>query len=232
MAAGSGGRIRTNRPGYSTTYNGLELTLNKRLANRWMGRIAFSWNDWVENFDGTGPRDHGLGGNPGRTEKDALVDGGQVAPLSGGSGKASFYTSIKWQLYANGLVQLPGASTCRAALFARQGGPYPISVRIARRPGRHAQPALHPGGRHQPVRATSGTSTCAWPRTSSSADGSGLTLSAELFNVLNSDLVLSRCRYANASAFADTVGGAESGLGRIEEVISPSIFRVGARFSF
>jgi hypothetical protein len=34
-----------NRPGYSTTYNGVEFTMSKRLSNRWMSRVAFSWND-------------------------------------------------------------------------------------------------------------------------------------------------------------------------------------------
>ncbi len=62
--------------------------------------------------------------------------------------------------------------------------------------------------------------------------GAGLTISAEWFNVFNNDLVLSRYRYANSSAFTATNEGAEPGLGRIEEIISPSIFRFGARFTF
>jgi hypothetical protein len=62
--------------------------------------------------------------------------------------------------------------------------------------------------------------------------GSAVTLSAELFNVFNNDLVLSRFRFANSSSFTSTVAGAEAGMGRVEEVISPRILRVGARFSF
>jgi len=60
----------------------------------------------------------------------------------------------------------------------------------------------------------------------------GLTLSAEWFNVLNTDFVLSRARYANTSAFTDVKGGAIDGRGRIEEIIAPSIFRFGARIQF
>ncbi|HEY6546260.1 MAG TPA: carboxypeptidase regulatory-like domain-containing protein [Vicinamibacteria bacterium] len=236
VGAGSSGRIRTNRPGYTTTYNGLELTLNKRLANKWMGRIAFSFNDWVENFDGTPvARGNGatgaLGGSPGRNEQDALVDGGQVAALSGGSGKASFYTSIKWQLYANGLVQLPWSFDLSAAVFARQGGPYPISVRIPAGVDGSAIPAF--------TQDTIDTNRYddLWNidlrlAKNMKLGGSTLTLSAELFNVFNNSLVLSRWRYAEAAAFTATASGAESGLGRIEEIISPRILRVGARFSF
>src|SRR5262249_19444792 len=132
--AGLGGRLRTNRPGYSTKFSGLELTATKRLSNKWMGRLAFSWNDWTEHFDGTPTGGNtatgSSGGNPTRTDQDPLVEGGQVAALSGGSGKASFYTSIKWQLFATGLVQLPASFDLSGSVFGRQGGPYPVSLRL------------------------------------------------------------------------------------------------------
>jgi hypothetical protein len=64
--------------------------------------------------------------------------------------------------------------------------------------------------------------------------GSGLTLAAEWFNVFNSGTVLSRSRNALAPAFTNTSQGAVpgEGLGRIEEILVPSIFRFGARFTF
>src|SRR5207245_1637217 len=85
VSAGNGGRLRTNRPGYDTVFSGAEVTLTKRLSNKWMGRVAFSFNDWTEHFSGT-PVGGNSGaaaspghGNPTRTEIDPLVDGGQVA---------------------------------------------------------------------------------------------------------------------------------------------------------
>ena len=45
VAATGGGRILTNRPDYERKFNGVELSLIKRLANKWMMRAAFSWND-------------------------------------------------------------------------------------------------------------------------------------------------------------------------------------------
>ena len=50
--ATGGGRILENRPDYHSAYQGLEVTLNKRLSNRWMSRVAFSYNDWTEHIDG------------------------------------------------------------------------------------------------------------------------------------------------------------------------------------
>jgi hypothetical protein len=48
-----------------------------------------------------------------------------------------------------------------------------------------------------------------------------LTPSVELFNALNNDVVLSKARNAGSATF-----------GRIEEVISPRVLRIGARLSF
>jgi hypothetical protein len=231
VTAGGGGRYRTNRPGYHTTFSGLELTLTKRLSNKWMGRVAFSWNDWTQSWDGTPTTANVAAGNPTREERDALVQGGQVAFLSGGSGKASFYTSIKWQVYANALVQLPWNVDLSGALFGRQGGPYPISLNLS-------------AGRDGTLRAlaTPDVDTNRYDnlwnldlrlaKTFKVTSEAGLTVAAELFNVFNSGTVLSRSRFANSAVFTSTIAGAEPGLGRVEEVLSPSIFRLGVSFSF
>jgi hypothetical protein len=236
VTAGGGGRLRTNAPGFHTTFNGLELTMVKRLSDRWMGRIALSWNDWTMHWDGQpfgiGTNTFATAGSPTREERDANVQGGQLAILSGGSGKASFYTNTKWQLYANGLVQLPWGMDLSGAVFARQGGAYPVSLNLA-------------AGRDGTLRAmaTEKIDSIRYPdlwnidlrlAKTIKLGGAGLTLAAEWFNVMNNDVVLSRSRFANSTAFTQTVAGAVpgEGLGRIEEIIVPSIFRFGARFSF
>jgi len=227
-AAGNGGRIRTNRAGYATSFSGLELTLVKRLSNRWMTRVAFSWNDWTEDWDGTPTS---FLGNPGRTETDPLVGGGQVALLSGGSGKASFYSSIKWQLYANALWQGPWGLDLSGSLFGKQGGPYPIDLRIGAGGDGTLSALAIPEidtNRYDDVYNLN----LRLAKTFKFGKGSGVTFSGEWFNVLNTGYVLSRSRFANAAAFTQTNAGAEPGIGRIEEIIAPSIFRVGARLFF
>jgi hypothetical protein len=230
VSAGSGGRLRTNAPGYHTTFNGLELTMVKRLSNKWMARMAFSWNSWTENWDG---QTYSLGaddGNPTRTETDPQEQGGPVTLLSGGSGKASFYSVVPWQIYANALYQLPMGFDVSGAIFGRKGGIYPVSLRLS-------------GGRDgtNPALATQTVDERTYDNLwnvdlrlakTFKFNQAALTLSAEWFNVFNSGTVLGRYRYANSSLFTSEIAGAESGKGRIEEVLSPSIFRIGARFTF
>jgi carboxypeptidase family protein len=235
VTAGAGGRYRTNAPGYHTIFSGLELTMTKRLSHRWMGRVAFSYNDWTSHWDGTpyGVFDGSspaIAGSITRTEQSPLDQGGQVALLSGGSGKASFYTSVKWQLYANTMVQLPADFDLSAGVFGKQGGSYPITLRLGS--GRD--------GNLQAL-ATPQIDTVRYPNVwdldlrlakTIKFGGAGLTASAELFNALNNNVVLGRSRQANTGTFISTIAGAEPGLGRIEEILSPRVLRLGLNLTF
>jgi hypothetical protein len=233
VTAGAGGRYRTNASDYHTTFSGFELTMNKRLSNRWMGRVAVSFNDWTENWDGTPYGVQGSTASQGSTtrqETSPLVQGGQVALLSGGSGKASFYSSVKWQVSGNLLVQLPGGFELAGSGFGKQGGSYPITVRLA-------------AGRDGQIQAL-GTPEVDTLRYDTVYDfdlrlakvikfgGAALTASAELFNVLNNNVVLGRSRQANTATFLSTVAGAQPGVGRIEEILAPRVARFGLSLTF
>ncbi|MCU1350004.1 MAG: hypothetical protein JWO56_3034, partial [Acidobacteria bacterium] len=50
-------RVITTRPGYTQTYNGLDLYATKRMSNRWMMRGSFSWNDRKQHIKGSGSVD-------------------------------------------------------------------------------------------------------------------------------------------------------------------------------
>jgi hypothetical protein len=232
VTAGGGGRLRTNADGYTTKFNGIELTLTKRLSNKWMARGAFSWNDWTENWSGTpfGVHTNATSGQITRTETEPLVQGGQVAFLSGGSGKASFYSSVKWQFYVNGLYQLPWGFDFSGNVFGKQGGPYPIAVRLS-------------AGRDQTLNALA-TPEVDTNRYSNVWDvdlrlaksikfgRTDLIASAEAFNVLNNNVVLSRYRFADGGSFTNVSQGAEPGQGRIEEILAPRVLRLGLTVSF
>ena len=132
MDATGGGRILTNRPDYHSNYSGLEFTLNKRLANRWMTRVAFSINSWTEHYAGRARcriRRAPIRRSSG-TLSGPQVDGGQIAPRSGGSGKGDLFYNARWQLNANGFYQLGRGFDLGANLFARQGyvNPYIFQV--------------------------------------------------------------------------------------------------------
>jgi hypothetical protein len=123
--AGGNGFLTTNIPGYSTDYNGIELGATKRLSNRWMGRVAFSWNNPREHFDSaSGVYD--TNGNPTPTLSEPLKNGGQFAPQSGGSGSGNIYINAHWQFNANALYQGPWGIEFSGNVFGRQGYPFPI----------------------------------------------------------------------------------------------------------
>jgi Carboxypeptidase regulatory-like domain/TonB-dependent Receptor Plug Domain len=215
------GRILSNRPDYNSSYNGIELTMNKRLSNRWMGRIAFSFNNWVEH-PGSGAVQ-----NPTRTDSvhtcgclsGPQVDGGQIAPRSGGSGKGDIFFNAKWQLNANGFYQLPMGFELGGNLFGRQGYAMPLIIQTG-------------AGADGTIRALT-TATLDQNRYPNLWDvdfrlsktvtiqRAKFVLSADLFNALNSDTVLSQNRRIGTAAFQT-----------INEIISPRIARLGVKFQF
>ena len=123
--AGGNGFLTTNIPGFSTNYQGIEIGLNKRLSNKWMGRVGFSWNDATENFD-EAVGVYNTNGNPTPTATEPLKNGGQFAPQSGGSGSGTIYINAKWQFNANAMYQAPWGLEVSANVFGRQGYPFPI----------------------------------------------------------------------------------------------------------
>ena len=217
VAAGGFGRYRTNRPGYSTEFKGAELTLNKRMANKWRARVALSLNDWTEHFDGTPVA---ANGNPTRTDTNPLEDGGQVSISGGGSGKAAFYSSYKWQVFASAGVTLPASFDLSASFFGRQGGLLPVILRIpAGSDG--TQNALTTGSVDSRRYDTLKNLDLRLARNSKIGSKVVLTPSLEVFNVFNSGTVLGVFRQATSSSY-----------GRVDDILSPRIMRLGVRLTF
>jgi hypothetical protein len=216
------GRYRTNQDGYSTQFKGLELTLNKRMANKWRARVAFSLNDWTEHFDGTA-----VSGNPGtagsgsptRQDIAGLEDGGQYSVLGGGSGKAAFYSSFKWQVFASAGIELPASLDLSASFFGRQGGLLPVILRV----GAGSDGTLNALATGSVDRERYPTLTNLDLRLARNTKVGKITItpSIELFNVFNNDVILGVFRQATSANFR-----------RADDIVSPRIVRVGARVSF
>src|SRR6185436_7651688 len=219
--ATGGGRILTNRPDYHSNYSGFEFTMTKRLANRWMTRVAFSINSWTEHYEGPGAVQ-----NPTRTDATTSgtlsgpqVDGGQIAPRSGGSGKGDLFYNARWQLNANGFYQLGRGFDLGANLFARQGYVNPSIFQVS-------------AGGDGSVRALA-VSALDDVRNPNLFDLDvrlaknlrfqrvNLVLSADLFNALNAGTALQHNRNLQSPGF-----------NTISEIISPRILRVGVKFQF
>jgi hypothetical protein len=219
----NGARVLGNRPDYHTSYNGVELSLNKRLADRWFARVAFSYNNYVEH--------PGAGSIQNPTRTDAInsslalagpqVDGGQYAPRSGGSGKGDIFYNAKWQINANGLYQFPYGIDVGVNLFGRQGYARPLFLQLS---GGADGSGLR-------VLASPNVDDTRYPslwdldlRLAKNVKITGplvFNVSADLFNVMNSATELGRTRRLNSAAF-----------GQLNDILSPRIARitVGVKF--
>ncbi|HWW92785.1 MAG TPA: hypothetical protein VN375_05425, partial [Vicinamibacteria bacterium] len=231
VAAGNGGRILTNMPGYTQNFNGVDVTLTKRMSNRWMARVAATYNLFKQDYNGVTPVNGQFGltgttaatnfyqGNPTPTDVNSLQSNDLVATTSSGSGPQTYYTSPKWQIYANAMVQLPWDFEFGGALFGRQGqiSPQYINARAG------ADGTLH-------VLVTPSVEAFrlanVWDLDLRLAKNvkigpTTVVLSAEAFNIFNSNTTLQVGRQVNSTT-----------LGQINEILAPRILRLGARFSF
>ena len=228
VAASNSGRFLTNRPDYSTGYSGLEFTLVKRMSKKWFARAAFSLMDWHENIEGPNAiqnptRTDTTGGQAGSAQNGnsgPSVDGGQIAPRSGGSGKGDIFYNARWQFVVNALYQLPGNFEIGTSVFGRQGYVFPVVLRMdAGGDGtlRTLATSAIDDNRYDNV----------WDvdfRLANNikiAGNASMQVTADLFNAFNRGTILGRNRSADAGAFRSPT-----------DVLAPRILRIGLRFNF
>jgi hypothetical protein len=113
------------------------------LSNRWMARVGVSYNNAREHFSSTQGL-YDFQGNPTRTLTEPLVDGGQFAPESGGSGSGTIFVNAKWQFNVNGLYQAPYGIELSANVFGHQGYPFPLFRQVSLGADRNLQVLVTP----------------------------------------------------------------------------------------
>lgn len=225
VAASGAGRILTNRADYHTGYSGLELTVVKRLSHKWFMRGAFSYMDWKEYYDGPAAVQ-----NPTRTDyfsqagingySGPQVNGGQIAPRSGGSGKGDIFYNGKWQAVVNGLYQMPGGFELGTSLFGRQGYTKPPIYFLDA--GADGTPRVMASGKIDDFRYPT-----VWDadfRLANRVKLSGraqIEISADLFNAFNNNVTLGQTRNVESGSFD-----------HINDYLAPRILRIGVRFLF
>ncbi|MEP7118779.1 MAG: TonB-dependent receptor, partial [Acidobacteriota bacterium] len=118
----------TNAGGFNRTYNGVELTGRKRLANHWLMNASFAYNSTLVNFDSftgsilsTSSTTQTLIEDP--TNRVAR-DGNQYDYPTGGSGIGNVWVNAKWLFKVSGMYQAPFQINVSAFYNARQGYPY------------------------------------------------------------------------------------------------------------
>ncbi|HVZ19468.1 MAG TPA: TonB-dependent receptor, partial [Vicinamibacterales bacterium] len=214
-----GGSITENRAGYHRTFKGLEFSATKRLANRWMGRFAYSWNDEREFFDN--PATSIV--DPTSTSGDPHIDGGNVVRATAGSGKSQIYlTAPRYQIVANGFYQGPWGIDLGANFLVRQGFAEVFyagnvatndavhtkkNVLVGDNIGAYRLPTLHQLDVRAEKAFVLGSVHAAFD--------------VDVFNALNSGTVLGRQYDVQSSNF-----------NAITEIMNPRIVRFGLRFNF
>jgi hypothetical protein len=215
------GGLFTRNSDIERDYLGVSLTFNKRLANRWMMRGNFTWNDWewsIPSHEQISPNFSFGGGDR---------DGDRVLACSGtGSGaKGAVCISSSWAFSFNGLYQVapdrPWGFNLAASVNGREGYAKPLAI-AASRPDLPAQQATH-GVNLRPDAYKNDDVYTVDLRLEKEFkfDRVGLTFGIDVFNALNEGTVL------QTEAFADSTNA-----NFVREVLSPRIYRLGARLTF
>jgi hypothetical protein len=205
--------VYTNLPGYYREYKGFEVTARKRMANGLMLNGSFTVQDTPQFYPAGSFED---------PTNIANLDGGQYAPQSGGSGIDNIFNNATWLGRLSAAYTVPWQEI-GVALFwnGRSGYAVPFAIQTPSRAngagtalvylaplGDERLPAYH----NVDFRVDKGL------RISGNAK---ITLSAEVFNLLNSDIVQSRRRTQNAS-----------NANLISSLVAPRVMRFGARLTW
>ena len=224
-------RVLTNWDGYSQEYDGLELSLVKRMANRWMLRGNFSWNDWTQNVEQEAIVDPtrlrtGFGCN--------VCDGADVVQGSGtiSGAKGAVWINSEWAVNVAGVYQIPFIDTNLGANFTMRQG-YPIlyahianvNEDVLGKPAEQLKPVLINENVTE-QRLDNPYSLDLRLSKDFRFRAVGFELSVDAFNVTNERTVLQR------AADLQRRSSRLRAQNRVREYQSPRIFRVGARLTF
>jgi hypothetical protein len=210
-------------------FKGAALTFTKRLADRWMLRGNLSYQDWKWQIPA------GANLDPTDTVAGGVVNGTEFLQGSGitSGPKGSVFINSKWSYSLNGMYQIapdrPWGFNVAANLTGREGYPERYADRINR------ATIADNGGSGIDVPINSDPNAFRYPNVNVvdfrvekefSFQEFGLTLGVDMFNALNQSYVLQR-----QTVIADN-GQPVSNGNFVTEILSPRVFRLGARLSF
>ncbi|HET9796257.1 MAG TPA: hypothetical protein VFS34_17575, partial [Thermoanaerobaculia bacterium] len=226
----TGGHLLTNAPGYSVRYDSVELQLTKRLTNRWMAHGSFTWNDWKQSQNKADCQDP-----TNQVSATGPTCGSGITWYGGAANSGAFsnvFINSKWNFNVSGLYQLPLNFNVAANFYGRQGYPLPYYIQVATPDGlgvRGLKNVLvgNPADHRNPNLYELDMRVEKVLPLFQKAD---LTLSLDVFNVLNANTILQR--QIIASTTTGTAGSNDATANEIFEIQAPRTLRFGARLSF
>lgn len=216
----SRGGVFTENGDREQDFTGASVTFNKRLANRWMLRGNVSYQDWEWSVPDSEREDPTalLGG--GNTDGDPVLQGSGT----GSGAKGGIYINSNWSYSVNGLYQVapdrPWGFNLAANLTGREGYPIPYFRRVNRN-GIPAPANVQATTDPEEFRNDDIHVIDARVEKEFTFSDFGLTLGVDVFNALNENFVLQRRHQLNIRQ-----------TNHVTEILSPRIFRIGARLSF
>ena len=159
-------------------------------------------------------------GSPTRSDTFPLINGGQLAPRSAGSGSGDVFITQRWNFNVNGAYQMPWGVEFAGNLFGKQGTPYPYFRNSALGREGTVRILLNPTLDDNRFATLWNLDLRAAKNVKFGSRGS-VQVIADLFNVMNGATEITRERNAAATTFR--VLGSN---------LSPRILRFGARLNF
>ncbi|MCP5052197.1 MAG: TonB-dependent receptor [bacterium] len=102
-------------------YLGVTARLTKKLSNKWMADLSFTFNDWKRHWDRSEILD---------LNNFDFFNGAQVAPATTGSGLRDIWVNSTWMVKFTGMYQLPGGLNLTGFFQAKDGAPQPLRNKI------------------------------------------------------------------------------------------------------
>jgi hypothetical protein len=224
--------ILTNANDYKTSYNGIDLTLRKRMSNNFLASAGLTLQRQKATYDGGDSLafyigDGGINGQvfPFDPTNLPFLDGEPYAFAPGGSGKSGVYPYSEWQLKFSGVYQFPWDISVGAFGRYQQGYPYVLIGSISDGSLSNSLGTSSHLFMVEPFASRRFenifTLDLQFEKGFDFGNYGRLAVSANLFNLTNSNEVIRRLRTVSSSA-----------LNRIDELISPRALRLGVRYSF
>jgi Carboxypeptidase regulatory-like domain len=228
----NGSTILTNASEYKTSYNGVDIAVRKRMSNNFMVNGSLTLQKQKANYDGPDATafyigDGGLTGTvfPFDPTNLPFLNDQPYAFAPGGSGKSGVYPYSEWQVKLSGVYQFPWDISAGAFGRYQQGYPFVLfgtftDASLAGALGTDTRLVLvEPFGSRRFDNIF--TLDLQFEKGIDFGNYGRLAISANLFNVTNTNTVVRRTRNVSASS-----------LNRIDELISPRALRLGVRYSF
>ena len=205
--------LYTNLPGYSRKYKGFEISGRKRMSHRWMAMASFSYNDAPIYYPPGSYQD---------PTNIAQLDGAQYAPLSSSSGLDNVYVNAKWIARVSGAYTLPWWNIGLAGFFnARSGFPYMAYVQTLNRGNGIGSASVYLDKVGDARLPNFSTFDFRVDKPFTFFKRVRAVVSMDVFNVFNSNTVLSERRQQNSS-----------NANYISSILAPRVLRFGVRVTF